>query len=138
MEEDLDIRWKQRFNSFKKAFDQLERGVILSKERTLNELEEQGMIQAFEYTHELAWKTLKDFLEEKGNNELFGSKDTTRLAFKLEIIDNGEIWMDMINSRNLTSLTYNENTAQEVIVDIKDRYFAEFQKFRIKIEEISK
>ena len=89
MEEDLDIRWKQRFNSFKKAFDQLERGVILSKERTLNELEEQGMIQAFEYTHELAWKTLKDFLEEKGNNELFGSKDTTRLAFKLEIIDNG-------------------------------------------------
>jgi nucleotidyltransferase substrate binding protein (TIGR01987 family) len=135
--EDLDIRWRQRFNSFHKAFGQLERAVKLSNERALTELEEQGMIQAFEYTHELAWKMLKDFLEEKGNSELFGSKDTTRLAFKLEIIDNGEVWMDMIKSRNLTSHTYNEDTAQSIVSDIKERYFDEFQKLKLQFEEIS-
>jgi hypothetical protein len=72
--ENLDIRWKQRFNSFIKAFGQLERAVMLSKERKLTELEEQGIIQAFEYTHELAWKTLKDFLEEQGNSEFLNFK----------------------------------------------------------------
>jgi len=135
--EDLDIRWKQRFNSYYKAFGQMERAVILANERALTELEEQGMIQAFEYTHELAWKMLKDFLEEKGNSELFGSKDTTRLAFKLEIIDNGEVWMDMIKSRNLTSHTYNEDTAQSIVSDIKERYFEEFRKLKHRFEEMS-
>jgi len=135
--EDLDIRWRQRFNSFYKAFGQLERAVKLSNVRALTELEEKGMIQAFEYTHELAWKMLKDFLEEKGNSELFGSKDTTRLAFKLEIIDNGEVWMDMIKSRNLTSHTYNEDTAQSIVSDIKERYFDEFQKLKHRFEEMS-
>ncbi len=134
--ENTDIRWRQRFNSFLKAFSQLEGAVILSNERNLTALEEQGMIQAFEYTHELAWKMTKDFLEEKGNSELYGSKDTTRLAFKLGIVENGEVWMDMIKSRNLTSHTYNENTAQSIVADIKDRYFAEFEKIKIKLESL--
>lgn len=135
--ENLDIRWKQRFNSFIKAFGQLERAVNLSNERALTELEEQGMIQAFEYTHELAWKMLKDFLEEKGNSELFGSKDTTRLAFKLELINDGEVWMDMIKSRNLTSHTYNEDTAKSIVTDIRERYFDQFQKIKYKFEKNS-
>lgn len=134
--ENTDIRWMQRFNSFLKAFSQLEDAVILSNERNLTALEEQGMIQAFEYTHELAWKMTKDFLEEKGNSELFGSKDTTRLAFKLEIIENGEVWMDMIKSRNLTSHTYNEDTAQRIVADIKDRYFAEFERIKVRFESL--
>lgn len=134
--ENTDIRWKQRFNSFLKAFSQLEGAVILSNERNLTALEEQGMIQAFEYTHELAWKMTKDFLEEKGNSELFGSKDTTRLAFKLGIIENGEVWMDMIKSRNLTSHTYNEDTAQSIVADIKNRYFTEFEKIKVRFESL--
>ncbi len=134
--ENTDIRWRQRFNSFLKAFSQLEGAVILSNERNLTTLEEQGMIQAFECTHELAWKMTKDFLEEKGNSELFGSKDTTRLAFKLGIIENGEVWMDMIKSRNLTSHTYNEDTAQSIVADIKNRYFAEFEKIKVRFESL--
>jgi nucleotidyltransferase substrate binding protein (TIGR01987 family) len=134
--ENLDIRWKQRLNSYSKAFAQLERAVNISSERALSELEEQGMIQAFEYTHELAWKTLKDFLEEKGNNELFGSKDTTRLAFKLGIIENGDVWMDMIISRNLTSHTYNEDAAQNIIEDIKKRYFPAFKNLLQYLKEL--
>lgn len=124
--EDQDIRWIQRFVSFSKAFKQLEDAVILSKDRFLSKLEEQGMIQAFEYTHELAWKTMKDFLEDKGNNGLFGSKDVTRAAFKLGLIENGEIWMDMIKSRNQTSHTYNEEIAVEIVNDIINHYFNTF------------
>jgi nucleotidyltransferase substrate binding protein (TIGR01987 family) len=134
--ENADIRWKQRFNSFLKAFSQLESAVVLSDERDLSDLEEQGMIQAFEYTHELAWKMTKDFLEEKGNNELFGSKDTSRLAFKLGIIENGEVWMEMIKSRNLTSHTYNQDTAKTIVSDIRKRYFSEFEKIKIKFESL--
>ena len=100
-----DIRWIQRYNHFSQAFAQLERAVELSNQRPLTELEEQGMIQAFEYTHELAWNVLKDFLENQGLRNLYGSKDSTREAFKRGLIENGEVWMDMIISRNLSSYT---------------------------------
>ena len=132
--EDQDIRWIQRFVSFSKAFKQLEDAVILSKDRFLSKLEEQGMIQAFEYTHELALKTMKNFLEDKGNNGLFGSKDVTRAAFKLGLIENGEIWMDMIKSRNKTSHTYNEETANEIYFKILNEYFPAFQEFKKTME----
>jgi nucleotidyltransferase substrate binding protein (TIGR01987 family) len=73
-----DIRWRQRFSNYQKALAQLAR---FTQQSQLNELEEQGLIQCFEYTHELAWKTLKDFLAERGNTDIFGSKDATRTAF---------------------------------------------------------
>ena len=104
----------------------MKNAVVLSKERPLSKLEEQGMIQAFEYTHELAWKTMKDFLEDKGNDSLYGSKDVTRAAFKLGLIENGDIWMDMIKSRNQTSHTYNEENAVEIVNDIINNYFKNF------------
>lgn len=119
---DQDIRWIQRFVSFTKAFQQLKNAVDLSKERSLSILEEQGLIQAFEYTHELAWKTLKDLLVEQGNSTLLGSKDTTRAAFKLGLLEDGETWMDMIKSRNQTSHTYNEEVANEIANNIIHRY----------------
>ena len=93
-------RWVRRFNNFVKAFAQLEEAVKLSRQRELSKLEQQGLIQAFEYTHELAWKTMKDFLEERGAQNIYGSKDATREAFKAGLIDNGEVWMEMIQSRN--------------------------------------
>src|SRR4051812_49241700 len=95
-----DIRWRQRLQSFRKAFDQLAKAAALAGERELSELEQQGLIHAFECTHALAWKTLKDFLEARGATDLYGSKDVTRLAFKEGLIADGETWMEMINSRN--------------------------------------
>lgn len=131
-----DVRWIQRFNHFSKAFAQLQEAVELSKQRKLTKLEEQGLIQTFEYTHEMAWNTLKDFLEERGTKKLYGSKDATREAFKTGLIENGEIWMNMIESRNLTSHTYNEETATEVISAILHSYFAEFLDFHARMQEL--
>lgn len=81
-----DIRWQQRFQNFEKALKQLKQAVDLANQRPLTDLEKQGIIQAFEFTHELAWKTMKNFLESKGQQELFGSKDTSRRAFNLDLI----------------------------------------------------
>jgi nucleotidyltransferase substrate binding protein (TIGR01987 family) len=89
----LDIRWQQRFANYQKAVAQLSKFIAKGE---LNELEEQGLIQCFEYTHELAWKTLKDFLENSGVSNMFGSKDVSREAFKLGLIDEGDVWMAMI------------------------------------------
>jgi nucleotidyltransferase substrate binding protein (TIGR01987 family) len=108
------------------AFSQLEKVVNLACQRPLSELEEQGLIQSFEYTHELAWNVLKDFLEEQGAKNLYASKDSTREAFKAGLIQNGEIWMDMIQSRNLTSHTYNQEIAREIASKIIENYAPEF------------
>ena len=133
-----DIRWIQRFKHFTKALLQLQEAVTLAQQRPLSKLEEQGLIQAFEFTHELAWNTLKDFLESRGVQNLFGSKDATRAAFKAGLIENGAAWMDMIQSRNLTSHTYDEATAAQIASAIRNTYFAEFDTLRIKLEELKK
>jgi nucleotidyltransferase substrate binding protein (TIGR01987 family) len=132
-----DIRWLQRFSNYEKVLNQLRNAVQLAKKRELSELEKQGMIQAFEYTHELAWKTLKDFLEDKGYKDIYGSKDTIRLAFKTGLIQNGEIWMDMIVNRNQTSHTYNEETSEKIVNNIKKKYFVEFQALQTKFNELA-
>jgi nucleotidyltransferase substrate binding protein (TIGR01987 family) len=121
-----DVRWIRRFKHFEQAYAQLEKAVELSKKRPLSELEEQGIIQAFEFTHELAWNVLKDFLEEQGVRGLYGSKDSSREAFKRGLIENGDTWMGMIQSRNLTSHTYNRNIAQKIVQTILENYYMEF------------
>jgi nucleotidyltransferase substrate binding protein (TIGR01987 family) len=129
-----DIRWQQRFKNYQKALSQLSKFI---QKKDLNELEEQGLIQSFEYTHELAWKTLADFIKDSGNNDIFGSKDTTREAFNLGLISNGEIWMDMIISRNMTSHTYNEETTIEIISAIRNNYYKKFQELEKKLLGLS-
>lgn len=119
-----DIRWKQRFNNFTKAFEQLTEFLV---QKQLNKLEQQGLIQCFEYNYELAWNTIKDFYEAQGEVNLQGSKDAFRLAFNRGLIKNGEVWMDMIQSRALTSHTYNEDTAQAIITKITTSYYQEFK-----------
>lgn len=121
-----DIRWQQRFANFEKALRQIKKASELANQRALSDLEQQGLIQAFEYTHELAWKTLKDFLEFKGNKDIYGSRDATREAFKLGLIVNGDVWMDMIKNRNQTSHTYNEETAKAIAAAILSNYIDEF------------
>lgn len=131
--ENQDVRWKQRFQNFKKAFLQLEKAV---KTLDLNELERQGLIKAFEFTYELAWTTLKDYLMEMGYTDLIGSKDTLRKAFQVGIISDGEIWMDMIKSRNLTAHSYNQDTAESIEEEVVNHYYLLFKKLIIKLEEI--
>lgn len=131
-----DIRWIQRANQFNKAFSQLKEAVELAGRRQLSRLEAQGLIQGFEYTHELAWKTLKDFLEARGVRELYGSRDSTRAAFRASLIENGDTWMDMIQSRNLTTHTYNEATAAQIVAAILESYFAEFQALQIRLASL--
>ena len=129
----IDICWQQRFSNYQKALSQLTKFIA---KNDLNELEEQGLIQSFECTHELAWKTLKDFLEHSGNAEIFGSKDTTRLAFKLGLIEDGEGWMLMIQDRNQTSHTYNLETAKAIVGHIRQRYFTLFQQLEAHLKAI--
>jgi len=128
-------RWRQRADSFRKAFSRLKEGVDLARQRELSDLEAQGLIQGFEYTHELAWNTLKDFLQTQEFN-LYGSRDTTRAAFKEGLIENGEAWMEMIRHRNLTTHTYNESVAKEVVSAILNTYFAEFETLLVTIEHL--
>jgi len=131
-----DIRWIQRFSNFRKALDQLSEAIALSEQRPLTKLEEQGLIQAFEYTHELAWNTLKDFLEERGAQKIDGSKDAAREAFKAGLLENGDVWMKMIDSRNLTSHTYDETTASNIVSAVIESYFAEFQNLKNTLEKL--
>ena len=134
-----DIRWRQRFSNYKKALAQLQSAASLSEERGLSLLEKQGLIQAFEYTHELAWKTMKDFLEYRGTTEpIYGSKDATRQAFSVGLITDGDVWMQMIKSRNLTSHTYDEETVEEIIDLILGSYVFAFEALEKKLSEIMK
>ncbi|HHE64817.1 MAG TPA: nucleotidyltransferase [Bacteroidetes bacterium] len=128
-----DIRWHQRFNHYKKALLQLKKFMTVTE---LNELEEQGLIQSFEYTHELAWKTIRDFLNYQGNQNIYGSKDATREAFNLNLISEGDIWMSMIESRNQTLHTYNEEVAKEIVKNIKELYFDQFLILEQKLDEL--
>jgi nucleotidyltransferase substrate binding protein (TIGR01987 family) len=133
---DQDIRWIQRFQNFKRAFRQLSDAAALARQRTLSELEQQGFIHAFEFTHELAWNALKDFLEARGATNLFGSKDATRQAFAAGLIENGEVWMEMIQSRNKSTHTYDLKTAEAIATAIASSYLPEFEKFQKKFAEL--
>jgi nucleotidyltransferase substrate binding protein (TIGR01987 family) len=132
-----DIRWKQRFNNYLRAFQTLRRAVELSVQRDLTELEQQGLVQGFEFTHELAWNVLKDYLEEKGISGIIGSKDATRVAFKNGLIDDGEAWMDMIKARNLSSHTYNPETAEEIAGNILTRFYPAFEQMYCKFTALA-
>ena len=99
-------------------------------------IERQGLIQSFEFTHELAWNVMRDYFYYQGNAEIRGSRDATREAFKFDLIKNGEVWMDMIISRNKTSHTYDEDTANEIVENIITHYASLFNDFRKKMIEL--
>jgi nucleotidyltransferase substrate binding protein (TIGR01987 family) len=130
-----DIRWHQRFANFRKALVRLTEAVELRKQRTLSQLERQGLVQAFEFTHELAWNTFKDIAEFQGATGLLGSRDATRYAFKAGLIEDGENWMEMIESRNLSTHTYNEEVALEVEARASEIYFDLFQQLAMRLQE---
>ena len=131
-----DIRWIQRFDNFKRAFARLSEASELAGQRDLSDLERQGLIQAFEFTHELAWNTLKDFLTASGSSEkLYGSRDATRAAFAAELIEDGEAWM-MIEHRNESFHTYNDNVALKIMDAVQMRYVLAFETFQTRFLEL--
>lgn len=132
----MDIRWLQRLDNFKSALKQLLDAVATSEQRPLSDLEKQGTIQAFEFTHELAWKVLKDYFDDQGNTSITGSRDATREAFQNKLIVNGDAWMEMIKSRNLTSHTYNKNIADDIVKKIIERYAPAFVEFDKKMDSL--
>ena len=121
-----DIRWKQRFDNYQRALHQLTLAVELSRQRPLSDLEKQGIIQSFEFVHELAWNVLKDFLEYEGIQGIVGSRGAVREAFKRGLIEDGETWMDMIEKRNLSSHTYNLEIALTLVNAIINAYYPAF------------
>lgn len=121
-----DIRWKQRFSNFSIALQTLTEAIELAQQRPLSKLEKQGLIQGFEFTHELGWNVLKDYLENQGFTEIIGSRDATRTAFKNALIADGDTWMDMIKARNQTSHTYNVDLAESISQDILQRFYPAF------------
>lgn len=125
-----DIRWKQRLNNFSLALTQLENAVTLSNQRKLSDLEKQGLIQAFEFTHELAWNVMKDYFDYQGSADLItGSRDATKEAFQKGLIQNGDEWIEMIKSRNKTSHTYNLNVANDIVEKIQMSYISLLKNF---------
>jgi len=131
-----DIRWIQRFSNFNKALTLLSVAVQTASERKLNQLEEEGLIQRFEYTHELAWNVMKDYLLYQGINNITGSRDAIRKAFQEGLLEDGEGWMSTIESRNKTSHTYNEKTVKEIVSDVINSYIRLFAEFKLKMEQL--
>ena len=114
-----DIRWKQRYANFSKAIAQLTEFVEQDK---LNKFEVQGLIQCFEYTFELAWKTAKDYLEAQGF-DIKSLRQTIQTAFQVELVQNGHSWMDALEKSNLMAHTYDENVANEAEGLIRKTYY---------------
>ena len=122
MSETLDIRWKQRFENFDRSYVLL-RSALENGPEALNALEKEGVIQRFEYCFELAWKTVKDYLEASG---LVFSTVTPRQvlkdAFAAKILKEGPVWMDMLDHRNLLSHTYDSTQFSIALDAIHRRY----------------
>ena len=128
-----DIRWLQRFSNFRKALSKLRQAVEIVANKLdfgeeVDELLKEGVIQRFEYTHELVWKVMKDYAEYQGYTDIRGSRDAIRKALAINIIDD-ERWMDSIEDRNKTSHHYEDDIADKIFKNILEIYFPLFCRF---------
>ena len=151
MEENRDIRWEQRFSNYSKALKKLSEAVLLIQGKikenkadvkndeevaeAIDDILKEGFIQRFEYTFELAWNVIKDYALYQGNADISGSRDAIRFAFSNKLIEDGNTWMEMIQSRIKTSHTYNEETANEIFLKVLNEYYSEFLKFEEVMEK---
>ncbi|MCT4593805.1 MAG: nucleotidyltransferase substrate binding protein [Anaeromicrobium sp.] len=115
-----DIQWRQRFENFNRAYKQLHAAIIDFNKLSI--LEKEGLIQRFEYTFELAWKTLKDYLESQEVEVKF-PREVIKAAFHYGLIEDGEVWMDMLEKINLLAHTYDEERFNFAITKIKEEYY---------------
>ncbi|RGN37415.1 nucleotidyltransferase substrate binding protein [Bacteroides oleiciplenus] len=123
-----DIRWKQRFQNYEKAFNRLSRAIEIVRITPDDDLLQSGLVQTYEYTFELAWKTLKDYLEMEGFL-LRSPRETIRQGFQSGYITNAEDWLQALADRNLTVHIYDDEIIARVLKDIYERYFFILQEF---------
>ena len=142
MNVEKDVRWVQRFENYRRALTRLSEAVeIIRSEQYSNHnisyLINEGLIQCFEFTHELAWKVMKDYAEYQGVMEIFGSRDAIRHALRFGIIDD-EKWMQTISDRNITSHQYDDDTAKRIVDNIINVYYPLFVEYeKSMLEKIS-
>ena len=133
----MDIRWRQRLDSFKRALATLERVVPSPAPDAWSEVEQLALIHAFEFCHELAWNLLRDYLVADGVSGLTGSRSTTRRAFAVGLIEDGQVWMDMIEARNRTSHVYDEAQAAAIAQQVVQLWLQPFQSLRTRFVGLS-
>jgi nucleotidyltransferase substrate binding protein (TIGR01987 family) len=114
-----DIRWKQRFDNLHNAYAFLEKAVNVG---TYDELQAAGLVQTFEFTFELSWKTLKDYLDYSGITAS-SPREAIKQAFAAKLIEDGHLWIEMLDKRNQLTHTYNEEQAKKAIDLIRNEYF---------------
>jgi len=118
-------RWVYRFDNYKRAFNLLREAIEALEQRELTQLEKEGIIQRFEYTWELAWKVLKDYLEHEGVVlDKITPASVIKAAFEAKIIKDGEQWMSALDARNSMSHQYNLKKFEEIIKDIQAQYLS--------------
>ena len=129
-------RWVYRFDNYKRAFLLLREAIEIMEERDLTQLEKEGIIQRFEYTWELAWKVLKDFLENEGVTlDRITPSSVIKAAFEAKIISDGDTWMRALDARNKMSHTYNLKKFEDVIKDIQSSYLKLFDDLHLSLLE---
>ena len=132
-----DIRWKQRLHNYSKALDRLNEAMHIVAEKLdyaedINDLLKEGLIQRFEYTHELSWNVMKDYAEYQGETDVRGSRDALRWALQNGLIDD-RTWMKSIEDRNLSSHDYDSTTAESIVMKILGTYVPLFNRFEQKM-----
>jgi nucleotidyltransferase substrate binding protein (TIGR01987 family) len=115
-----DIRWQQRFQNFEKSLEHLQEAMEI---KDPDILQQAGLIHFFEMTFELSWNVLKDYLKEEGFDNIKSPRGTLKKAFEIDLIENGEHWLELLTDRNLTAHTYDEGKAKEVVKLIHEKYF---------------
>lgn len=138
-----DIRWKQRFANYKKALRKLHLAIEIIKasagtdvDNDIDDLQQEGLIQRFEYTHQLAWNVMKDYAQYQGSVDIGGSRDAIRTALQMGLIENGADWMSTIESRNITSHAYDEDKVDQISDLIIYTYLSLFDAFEQKMEAL--
>lgn len=135
-----DIRWKQRFDNYKRALNKLKEAIAEYERKdyygsNILEFIQESLVQRFEYTQELAWKVMKDYLEYQGYDNMTGSRDTFKLALRTGLITD-EMWLSSIVDRNLSSHNYDEEAAKDIVENIITNYFPLFNAFEQKMKNI--
>lgn len=124
--EQADIRWKQRFDNLQKAYRRLRCALEIHQQDSNDELMRMAVIKAYEFTFELSWKTLKDFLAYNGIDAKL-PREVLKQAYATGLVSDGQLWIDMLEERNLMAHTYDDTRARKAVDQIQERYLSGLQ-----------
>lgn len=131
--ENKDIRWKQRFSNYEKALKQFKDAIEANPQERLAQ---EGLIQRFEYTFELAWKCLQDILQERGFSEIRGPKPVVEQAFQDGLIQDGVLWMEMLRARNESTHLYDEKSFLKIFDQAKNLFLKPLSQLEEKLKAL--